>query len=243
MDCRLPDFLVLGTQKGGTTTLHQLLDAHPEVFLPSCKEVHYFDLNHQQQPNWYGAHYARATPAQHCGDITPFYLFHPEVPQRIHALIPQALLIVLLRDPVERALSQVFHARRKGFETLPPEEALAAESQRLTSGDPYHLQKHSYVSRSRYLEQLDRYEALFPAAQLLVLRSENLFANPEATWQRLQGFLGLAQLPLPMALPRANAGAGEATLVPQALREQLRAELAATAAGVRARYGFGWDWD
>ena len=120
--------------------------------------------------------------------------------------------------------------------------ALAAEPARLASGDPFSLQKHSYVARSRYLEQLQRYDALFPAEQLLVLRSEDLFNNTETIWTQLQNFLGLAHEPLPMTLPRANAGRGEAEAVPDAIRDDLRTALRPTAAGVRARYGFGWDW-
>ena len=239
---RLPDFLVIGTQKGGTTSLQQLLARHRQVFLPPCKEVHYFSLHHEQPASWYAAHYSDATDGQLCGDITPFYLFHPEIPQRIRALLPQVKLIALLRDPVERALSQVFHARRLGFEPLQPAAALAAEPARLASGDPFSLQKHSYVARSRYLEQLQRYDALFPAEQLLVLRSEDLFNSTETIWTQLQNFLGLAHEPLPMTLPRANAGRGEADAVPDAIRDDLRTALWPTAAGVRARYGFGWDW-
>ena len=239
---RLPDFLVLGTQKGGTTSLQQLLGHHPEVFLAAGKEVHYFSLHHDQPLSWYAAHYATAAADQRCGDITPFYLFHPEIPGRIRALLPQVKLIALLRDPVERALSQVFHARRLGFEPLEPAEALAAEPARLASGDPFSLQKHSYVARSRYLEQLQRYEALFPADQLLVLRSEDLFQDTARVWGRILRFLGVAAMPLPMTLPRANAGRGEADAVPDAIRDDLRTALRPAATGVRARYGFGWDW-
>ena len=242
MPARLPDFLGLGTQKGGTTTLHTLLATHPQVFLPACKEVHYFDLHADREPGWYAAHFAAASETQRCGDITPFYLFHPEVPRRIQALLPRARMIVLLRDPVERALSQVFHAQRKGFEPLGLKQALAAEPERLASGNPYNLQKHSYVARSRYLEQLQRYEALFAADQLLVLRSEDLFQQPEQVWKQLLRFLELDAHPLPMRLPQANAGSGEAAAVDPEIREQLRCQLAATAAGVQERYGFGWGW-
>ena len=133
---RLPDFLGLGTQKGGTSTLQALLKTHPRVFLPACKEVHYFSLHAQQPTQWYADHYRRASRGQRCGDITPYYLFHPDAPKRIQALLPKARLIVLLRDPVERCLSQIFHARRLGFETLEPEAAIAAEAERLASGDP-----------------------------------------------------------------------------------------------------------
>jgi len=151
-------------------------------------------------------------------------------------------MIVLLRDPVERTLSQVFHARRHGFEALEVADALAAEPERLATGGAYSFQKHSYVARSRYLEQLDRYEALFPQRQLLVLKSEDLFNNTLAVWHTIQQFLNLEAIPLPMALPKANAGSGEATQVPAAVRGQLREALSTTASGVKERYGIDWGW-
>ena len=242
MTQRLPDFLGLGTQKGGTTTLHTLLAADPRFVLPACKEVHYFDLRHHESIDWYAAHFAHAKDDEMCGEISPYYLFHPDVPSRIHALLPTVKLIVLLRDPVERALSQVFHAKRRGFESLDVADALDAEQARLATGDPYSLQKHSYVSRSRYIEQLDRYLALFPKKQLLVLRSEDLFDQPNVVWEQLLDFLGLAVTQLPSALPRANAGVGEASTINPAIRARLREELEPTARAVKQRYGFGWSW-
>ena len=124
----LPDALGIGVQKGGTTTLHHLLQAHPEVYLPACKEVHFFSKHYAAGPAWYARHFAEA-PA-HCRriEITPYYVFHPMVPERVRALLPRVRLILLLRDPVERALSQLFHSRRLGFETLPAEQALARHS-------------------------------------------------------------------------------------------------------------------
>ena len=239
---RFPDFLGLGTQKGGTSTLHALLKTHPSVFLPPSKELHYFSLHADRSSEWYANHFSASTMLQHCGEITPFYLFHPAVPQRIKSLLPKVRLIVLLRDPVERCLSQVFHARRLGFERLNPEDAINAEAERLASGDEYSHQKHSYQARSRYLEQLDRYERLFPKHQLLILRSEDLFEQTEQIWNQLLNFLRLPIHPLPNPLPHANRGKGEAQQVTPALRARLRKELAPTAAGVRERYGFGWDW-
>ena len=247
----LPHFLVLGTQKGGTTSLHRLLAQHPQVFLPACKEVHYFSLHDQQPLSWYADHYREAQPGQRRGDITPYYLFHPRAPQRIRRVLPKARLIVLLRDPVERALSQVFHARRHGFEPLELEAALAAETERLTGAEErlrepgsadYSHQKHGYVSRSRYEQQLQRYEALYPSKQLLVLRSEDLFSATEHSWHRIQAFLGLDPFPLPAPLERANSGQGEADEVPKEVRVQLRCDLAGTAVAMRQRYGIQWDW-
>lgn len=251
MTGRRPDFLGIGTQKGGTTSLQKALERHPNVFLPGSKELHYFSLHSSRGVTWYSAQFAAATADQLCGEITPYYLFHPEAPRRIHALVPEVRLIVLLRDPVERALSQYFHARRLGFESLELGAALAAEQGRLAgaeqrlsaagSRDDSH-QKHSYVARSRYELQLARYEALFAPPQLLVLRSEDLFAEPERIWQQIQTFLGLAPIPLPMPLEQANAGRGEAASVSPAIRAQLRATLAPTAEAIRNRYGFDWSW-
>ncbi|MCP9941965.1 sulfotransferase [Cyanobium sp. ATX 6E8] len=246
----LPHFLGLGTQKGGTTSLHRLLAQHPQVFLPSCKEVHYFSLHDQEPLGWYAAHYAAARAGQLRGDISPYYLFHPRAPQRIRAVVPRARLIVLLRNPVERALSQFFHARRHGFEPLELEAALAAEQERLEGASArlaapgssdYSHQKHSYVSRSRYELQLARYEALFPPQQLLVLRSEDLFGATEACWHQIQSFLGLAAVALPAPLEQANAGRGEAAAVPEAVRAQLRRQLTPTIAAMAERYGVHWD--
>ncbi len=153
------------------------------------------------------------------------------------------LLIALLRDPVERALSQYYHARRHGFEKLELKAALAAEADRLASGDPYSHQKHSYVSRSRYAEQLARFETLFGPDQLLVMRSEDLFQKPEECWVKLQQFLGLRPRPLHASLPWVNAGQGEATDVSNEIRALLRTELTATVEAVHQRYGIQWDWD
>ena len=242
MPARLPDFLGLGTQKGGTTSLHQWLSSHPRVFLPACKEVHYFDLQPEQPPRWYANHFQEAQPEQACGEITPFYLFHPDVPARIHTVVPEVRMIVLLRDPVERALSQVFHARKRGFENLIPEEAIAAEPSRLQSGNPESLQKHSYVSRSRYLDQLIRYESLFPRHQLLILKSEEVFSDPPTAWTKILKFLKLEITNLPNKLPRANMGDRKPDYFTTQLRTKLRKELMSTAMGVRERYGFGWDW-
>ena len=98
------------------------------------------------------------------------------------------------------------------------------------------------MSRSRYLEQLDRYEALFPKEQLLVLKSEDLFLRTETVWKQIQHFLQLRPIPLPMPLPHFNAGNGEAADVAHELRANLREILSTTASGVKQRYGIDWGW-
>ena len=232
---RLPDFLGIGTQKGGTTYLHGLLQQHPQVFLAHPKELHYFSLHHQRGLDWYGRHFEAAAPDQRCGEVTPYYLFHPLAAERIAAALPDVKLIVLLRDPVERALSQYFHSKRLGLEPLELEEALAAEPKRLADaeaalkrGEAHKShQQHSYLSRSRYEQQLLCFEAWFPSEQLQVLCSEDFFERPQQLWERVLGFLGLDESPLP-ALGTRYAGLGEAASVSPDLRQQLREQLELT---------------
>ena len=244
MGGRLPEFLGVGVQKGGTTTLQRLLEQHPGAFLPAAKELHYFSLHYALGEDWYREQFAQAGAQQRCGEITPYYLFHPLAPARIQALLPQARLIVLLRDPVERALSQYFHSLRLGLEPLELEPALAAEAQRLAGAEAALAaadgRDRSHQDRSRYEQQLQRLEALFAAEQLLVLRSEDLFAQPERVWEQVLTFLGLEALPLPPLAQPANAGQGESAKLPQRLRQALREQLQPTYGWVESRYGITW---
>ena len=247
---RLPDFVVIGAQKAGTTSLHGALGQHPGVMLPAVKELHYFSLHSDRPLSWYAAHFAGATSRQLCGEATPYYLFHPAVPARLAQCLPQARLIVLLRDPVERTLSHYFHAIRLGNERLPLPEALAAEAQRLAGADAalerpgaVHTahQKQSYLARSRYEQQLPRFEPWRQQERLLVLRSEALFSEPHATLARVLGFLGLPEADAAgLQLPRHNSGTGEAAAVAPALRQQLREQLEPTYAWAAASLGFDW---
>jgi hypothetical protein len=249
MGGRLPDFLGVGVQKGGTTTLQKLLEQHPGAFLPAAKELHYFSLHYARGESWYRQQFAAASPGQRNGEITPYYLFHPEASARIQSLLPQVRLVVLLRDPVQRTLSQYFHSRRLKLESLELEQALAAEPQRLAGAaailaeaDGLHRshQEHSYVARSRYEEQLRRLETLFPAEQLLVMRSEDLFEHPEAVWRQLLAFLNLEPISLPPLDNPANAGQGEAAFVPPSIRQRLRQQLEPTYEWAALRYGIHW---
>ena len=239
-----PDFLGIGTQKGGTTYLYELLKRHPQVFLAEPKEQHFFSLHWQRGADWYGNQFASAKPDHLCGEITPYYLFHPEAPARIHSLLPNVKLIVLLRDPVERALSQYFHSSRLGLDHMDLEEAFAAETGRLKNsaealkqGLP-HLshQQHSYVSRSRYEEQLRRFDRYFNSDQILLLKSEDLFCKPQFTWETIIEFIGLNKICCPQLKP-VYQGHGESNLVPFQFKERLRKELESTYQWMEAVFG------
>ena len=233
----MPHFLGIGTQKGGTTSLYWLLRKHSEIFLPEPKELQYFTLNFDKTVDWYSDFFKEAKPGQLRAEITPYYLYHPSVPQRIHQLNPAMRMIVLLRDPVERALSQYFHAKRLGFEDLSIDEAFAAEPSRLKNslvvvtepgGVHFSHQKHSYVSRSCYDQQIKRYFDFFSPSQLLILRSEDLFNEPDLAMRKIERFLNLSPFPACTELLCANKGEGKANEVSTSFRKYLRRKLEST---------------
>ena len=188
----------------------------------------------------YEREFADAAPGQIRSEITILSL-PPKVPERIYRYRANMLLIALLRDPVDRALSQYLHAFRHGFETLSLEDALAAEPERMASGDPYNHQKHSYVSRSRYEKQLKRYEGFFRRNQILLLRSEDLFHNTQQCWIKIQRFLGLNLQLTEQTLPWVNGGQGESASVSDDIRRRIRETLTPTYENLRKNYGISWD--
>ena len=256
---RKPDFLIIGAQKAGTTSLHEHLCAHPRVAGAPEKEVHYFDNQHARGAQWYLSRFPsrarlflrglRAGGRVACGESTPMYLFHPLAPQRIAELLPDARLIVLLRDPVQRAYSHYRHNRREGWEPLPFEEAIAREPERLQPAldslraDPDRLDTRlhafSYLARGRYLEQLLRYEALFPRERILILSSEEYFSDPQRVYAETLRFLGLPPFALPA--PALNRGDG-ADLAP-ATRERLREYFRPHNEALFAHLGRRFAWD
>lgn len=191
---KLPDFIIIGTQRGGTTSLYRYLTQHPEVGAAFRKEVHFFDRYYEKGLDWYLAHFPERGDYPMVGEASPFYLFHPAVPGRVHAAVPHAKFIALLRNPIDRAYSQYHHKLRRGLETLSFEAAIDQEAERLAvSDDPVSLpwRHHSYLARGVYVEQVKRWLDVFPREQLLVIQSETFFRDTEQTLHETQSFLGL----------------------------------------------------
>jgi hypothetical protein len=199
----LPGFLVIGTKRGGSTSLYEYLVRHPDV--TGCllkKGSHYFDVNFSRGSSWYRSVFPLdAGRRAITGEASPYYMFHPLAPQRIAATLPQARLIAVLRDPVDRAWSHYQYERRLGSEELPFLDALQREPERLEGevermvvepGYAGFAYRHfSYLARGRYAEQLERVYAAVPPSQVLVLQSEAMFADPGAELNRVWRFLGL----------------------------------------------------
>lgn len=197
-----PDFLIIGTQKGGTTSLYHHLTHHPNIKAAAVKEVHYFDEQFGRGFDWYKRHFpSNLSAGSITGEASPYYLFHPQTPRRVHELLPNIKLIVLLRNPVYRAYSHYRMMVRRGLEQLSFPEALQAEHDRVNdeyermARDSSYLSPdcshYSYLKRGLYAEQLEGWYQYFPKEQFLILNSEKLFQNPVEGCRKIYTFLNI----------------------------------------------------
>lgn len=190
---RLPDFLIIGAQRSGTTSLARYLATHPEMYVASQKEVHFFDRHFSKGLDWYRLQFAEGADAGAVGEATPEYMYDPVALARLAETVPDAKLIVSLRNPVDRAYSEYWFVRGRGYESLALDEALAAEPARLTSSDPLERMRHAYVDRGRYLVQLQKVCEFFPRDQVLVVVFEEWMKDPGAALRAMQRFVGVTE--------------------------------------------------
>lgn len=238
-----PDFLVIGTKRGGTTSMFNYLMMHPGVLglFPQSrakKSSDYFFKHQARGEQWYRSHFhtrgyreLRAKQlgyAPVAGEVSPYYMWDPRIAGAAYAVNPGLKAIALLRDPVERAWSHYQERTANGVEPLSFEDALGAEDDR-TAGelermlaDPgYYSQAHdwyTYRSRGVYLPQVQNWRSVFPPDQLLVLRSEDMYADVQGVFDRITDFLGVP----PFRLPTTRTfGAGKRSTMPEGAREEL----------------------
>lgn len=203
----LPSYFIVGTKRGGTTSLSDYIQQHPNVLRPLVeKGCRYFDVNYSRGWEWFVQNMPSAKEADRLeldtgirpivGESSPYYAFHPDSPRRISEAFPEARLIFIVRNPVLRAWSHYNFERSLGFETLEIHDALDAEPTRLSNQDPearaFAHRHHSYLTRGLYADQVRHMWEHFDPEQLLVVRSESLFEEPEATMSAVHRHLGLA---------------------------------------------------
>jgi hypothetical protein len=185
----LPDFVVLGAQKGGTSYFYRPLTEHPLVRVAAAKELHFFDNKFAEGVGWYRRCFSEGERVDGqrtiTGDASPSYLFDPQVPERMARIVPEARLIALLRNPVDRAYSHYQMEVRRGKEAT-EEEMISAEGQ----GNTVDV-SHAYLRRGLYAEQLERFSLFANRARLLVVKSENLFTRRLEVLERVLRFLRL----------------------------------------------------
>ena len=208
----LPDFLIIGGQRCGTSSLYYYLTEHPGILPAFTKEPHFFDEYFAKGPAWYRTQFPTALQRGFgksvfgkemlTGEGTPYYIVYPHAPRRAFELVPQAKLIALLRNPVDRAFSQYWIEKQAGFETWSFEDAiegeqerLAGELERMLHDENYysHSFRHfSYLTRGIYVDQLQNWLRTYPREQMLILRSEDLYSDPAAVVQQAFAFLGVS---------------------------------------------------
>ena len=239
----LPDFLIVGAQRSGTTTMFKTLAQHPGIARPFLqKGVHYFDKRYDAGLDWYRGNFpvaatSRLRRAGSAGPLTyessPYYLFHPLAGPRIARDLPGVRLLVVLRDPVERAYSGHSHELARGYETEPFERAVELEPERVAGErermvadpayDSLHWQHHAYVTRGQYHEQLVALERLVGRERLLVVDSDDFWTRPADVFPEVLSFLGLPDHPATV-FERHNARVRSA--LPGALRTRLEEHFA-----------------
>jgi hypothetical protein len=221
----LPGLLIVGSQRCGTSSMSHALSQHPAMFSAALgMEAHYFDAGYGRGLDWYRSHFPRPAHARSAAQVvgtqpvafesSPYYMFHPLAGERIFRDLPGVKLLVLLRDPVERAYSGYAHEVAWGFETEPFERALSLEAGRLEGeverilADPgyasFSHQHYAYCTRGQYAEQLERLEKIFGRERLHVVDSKSFFTDPEPAYHGVLEFLGLPHGDRP-AFRRRNA--------------------------------------
>lgn len=187
----LPNFIICGTQKGGTTSLYTYLKQNPFIGMSNKKEIHYFDLHYQKGIEWYKKHFKKFKDKKYklVGEATPTYMYFENIPERIYRLIPETKLIFILRNPVNRAYSHYWHTVKIGYEYLYFEEAIEKEEERLREYQEFIRSLYSYKDRGKYISQLERFWKYFPKEQMLILITEELKEKPEQVMTKLFDFL------------------------------------------------------
>ncbi len=208
----MPDFMIIGTQKGGTTSLYNYLVEHPSIAPIYVKEPHFFDIYFHKGSIWYRSHFPTSIKKYYkehvqkldfvTGEASPYYMFHPLAAERVAKTLPHVKLILVLRNPVDRAYSQYQHQlRQPGVEPLSFEEAIDREEERLAGEEKklienptcasFNHRHYSYLARGRYVEQIPAWLKLFPKEQFLILKSEELFSDSTEVLKQTCEFLGV----------------------------------------------------
>lgn len=210
----LPNTLIIGASKGGTTSVYRWLSRHPAVCVSRIKEVRYFNGHYEKGPDWYAAQFAPKPGQTVLVEASPSYLWDPDVPERVRALLGEPKLIVLLREPVERAWSQYWMKVRRGEETASFEQVLEREVESFglagqmpvdRSVPRIRYGRESYLGKGCYAPQIERWLSVFPRDCFRFIRSEDLFRDPAETMSGLLRFLDLPPMKLD-GLEPFNAG-------------------------------------
>jgi tetratricopeptide (TPR) repeat protein len=219
---KFPKFIIIGSQRCGTTSLYTYLAEHPQILSPIKKEMDFFSWHFQRGIDWYWAHFPPMPQGGEfiTGEASPSYFDFREAPERLYSACPEAKLIVLLRNPVDRAISHFYRLKGLNWEGRSLDRAISDEIERLNQNPEYIIGEEpgNYLARGRYIEFIKNWLAFFPQEQLLILKSEDLYAGAATTVNHVLAFLELPEYQLS---EYQNANPGSYQRVNESVRELL----------------------
>ncbi|MBD0307339.1 MAG: sulfotransferase, partial [Microcoleus sp. T1-bin1] len=220
---KVPNFIIIGCQRCGTTSLYTYLAQHPQILTPIKKEMDFFSWHFDRGIDWYLAHFPPMPPGEQflTGEASPSYFDSREAPERLYRLFPEAKLIVLLRNPVDRAISQFYRLTGLNWEARSLDRVISDEIERLNQNPEYIIGEEpgNYLARGRYIEFIKNWRTFFPREQLLILKSEDFYAGAATTVKQVLEFLDLPEYQLS---EYQNANPGSYQPVNQSVRDWLR---------------------
>jgi tetratricopeptide (TPR) repeat protein len=220
---KVPNFIIIGCQRCGTTSLYTYLAQHPQILTPIKKEMDFFSWHFDRGIDWYLAHFPPMPSGEQflTGEASPSYFDSREAPERLYSLFPEAKLIVLLRNPVDRAISQFYRLTGLNWEARSLDRVISDEIERLNQNPEYIIGEEpgNYLARGRYIEFIKNWRTFFPREQLLILKSEDFYAGAATTVKQVLEFLDLPEYQLS---EYQNANPGSYQRVNESVRDWLR---------------------
>ena len=238
-----PEFVIIGVHKGGTTSLYAYLIQHPQVIAPIKKEMDFWSWKFNGSVDWYRSHFS-PIPEQGnflTGEASPSYFDYREVPTRLFNAFPKIKLILLLRNPVDRAVSQYHHWKRLNWENRSLEEAFNSDLEKLIVGKIDVWRKDlNYLARGVYVEFVREWLRVFPREQLLILKSEDFYQNTVASMEKVFAFLGLPMHHLP---EYTTWNPGTYSPISESMRHRLNDFFRPHNQGLEEYLGMKFNWD
>ncbi|MEG4805512.1 tetratricopeptide repeat protein [Microcoleus sp. ARI1-B5] len=241
---KFPKFIIIGSQRCGTTSLYTYLAQHPQILTPIKKEMDFFSWHFDRGIDWYLAHFPLMPQGEQfvTGEASPSYFDFREAPERLYSACPEAKLIVLLRNPVDRAISHFYRLKGLNWEARSLDRAISDEVERLNQNPEYIIGEEpgNYLARGRYIEFIKNWLAFFPREQLLVLKSEDLYAGAAEIVKQVLAFLELPEYQLS---EYQNANPGSYQRVNESVRDSLRDYFRPYNQELEEYLGIKFDWE